>query len=106
MEPMNATARYTPERCDVWCGTQNGDAAFAAVLAASGLPADRCDVHKFLLGGAFGRRGAFHDFVRQSVLIAKQMPGTPVKLLWTREEDMTQGRYRQECPVAAHATMR
>ena len=93
MEPMNATARYTADKCEVWCGTQNGEAAFAAVLAASGLPADKCDVHKFLLGGAFGRRGAFHDFVRQSVLIAKQMPGTPVKLLWTREEDMTQGRY-------------
>jgi isoquinoline 1-oxidoreductase beta subunit len=93
MEPMNATARYTPDRCEVWCGTQNGEAAFAAVLAASGLPADKCDVYKFLLGGAFGRRGAFHDFVRQAVLIAKQMPGTPVKLLWTREEDMTQGRY-------------
>ena len=93
MEPMNATARYTPDKCEVWCGTQNGEAAFAAVLAASGLPADKCDVYKFLLGGAFGRRGAFHDFVRQAVLIAKQMPGTPVKLLWTREEDMTQGRY-------------
>jgi isoquinoline 1-oxidoreductase beta subunit len=93
MEPMNATARYTPEKCEVWCGTQNGEAAFAAVLAASGLPADKCEVYKLMLGGAFGRRGAFHDFVRQSVLIAKQMPGTPVKLLWTREEDMTQGRY-------------
>ncbi len=93
MEPMNATARYTPDKCEVWCGTQNGEAAFAATLAASGLPADKCDVYKFLLGGAFGQRGAFHDFVRQAVLIAKQMPGTPVKLLWTREEDMTQGRY-------------
>ena len=93
MEPMNATARYTPDRCEVWCGTQNGEAAFAATLAASGLPADKCEVYKFLLGGAFGRRGAFHDFVRQAVLIAKQMPGIPVKLLWTREEDMTQGRY-------------
>src|SRR5207237_2112274 len=47
MEPMNATALYTPEKCEVWCGTQNGEAAFAAVLAASGLPADKCDVYKF-----------------------------------------------------------
>ena len=93
MEPMNATARYTADRCEVWCGTQNGEAAFAATLAASGLPADKCEVYKLMLGGAFGRRGAFHDFVRQAVLIAKQMPGIPVKLLWTREEDMTQGRY-------------
>ena len=93
MEPMNATARYTADRCEVWCGTQNGEAAFAATLAASGLPADKCEVYKLLLGGGFGRRGAFHDYVRQAVLIAKQMPGVPVKLLWTREEDMTQGRY-------------
>jgi isoquinoline 1-oxidoreductase beta subunit len=93
MEPMNATARYTADKCEVWCGTQNGEAAFAATLAASGLPADKCEVYKLLLGGGFGRRGAFHDYVTQAVLIAKQMPGIPVKLLWTREEDMTQGRY-------------
>ena len=93
MEPMNATARYTADKCEVWCGTQNGEAAFAATLTASGLPADKCEVYKLLLGGGFGRRGAFHDYVRQAVLVAKQMPGVPVKLLWTREEDMTQGRY-------------
>jgi isoquinoline 1-oxidoreductase subunit beta len=93
MEPMNATAKYTADRCEVWVPTQNGEAAFAATLAASGLPADKCEVYKINLGGGFGRRGAFHDYVTQAVLIAKQVPGTPVKLLWTREEDMTQGRY-------------
>ena len=93
MEPLNATALYTPDKCEVWCGTQNGEAAFAATLAASGLPADKCDVHKLMLGGGFGRRGAFHDYVTQAVLIAKQMPGTPVKLLWSREEDMQHGAY-------------
>jgi len=93
MEPMNATAKYTPDRCEVWVPTQNGEAAFAATLAASGLPADKCEVYKINLGGGFGRRGAFHDYVTQAVLIAKQMPGTPVKLLWTREEDMLHGRY-------------
>jgi isoquinoline 1-oxidoreductase beta subunit len=93
MEPMNATARYTPDRCEVWVPTQNGEAAFAATMAASGLPADRCEVYKIHLGGGFGRRGAFHDYVTQAVLIAKQVPGTPVKLLWSREEDMTHGRY-------------
>lgn len=92
MEPMNATALYTPDKCEVWCGTQNGEAAFAAVLEASGLPAEKCDVHKVMLGGGFGRRGQT-DYVRQAVLIAKQMPGTPVKLLWSREEDMAHGRY-------------
>jgi isoquinoline 1-oxidoreductase beta subunit len=92
MEPMNATALYTADRCEVWCGTQNGEAAFAAVLEASGLPADKCDVHKQMLGGGFGRRG-MTDYVRQAVAIAKQMPGTPVKLLWSREEDMQHGKY-------------
>jgi isoquinoline 1-oxidoreductase beta subunit len=93
MEPMNATARYTADRCEVWVPTQNGEAAFAATLAASGLPADKCEVYKINLGGGFGRRGAFHDYVTQAVLIAKQIPGTPVKLLWSREEDMLHGKY-------------
>jgi isoquinoline 1-oxidoreductase beta subunit len=93
MEPMNATAKYTPDRCEVWVPTQNGEAAFAATTAASGLPADKCEVYKINLGGGFGRRGAFHDYVTQAVLIAKQIPGTPVKLLWSREEDMTHGKY-------------
>ena len=93
MEPMNATARWTPERAEVWVPTQDGEASFAALMAASGLPAEKCDVYKINLGGGFGRRGAFQDYVTQAVLIAKTMPGTPVKLLWSREEDMVQGRY-------------
>jgi isoquinoline 1-oxidoreductase subunit beta len=93
MEPMNATAKYTADKCEVWVPTQNGEAAFAATLAAAGLPADKCEVYKINLGGGFGRRGAFHDYVTQAVRIAKQVPGTPVKLLWSREEDMVQGRY-------------
>jgi isoquinoline 1-oxidoreductase subunit beta len=92
MEPMNATALYTADKCEVWCGTQNGEAAFAATLEASGLPADKCDVHKLMLGGGFGRRGQT-DYVRQAIAIAKQMPGTPIKLLWSREEDMQHGNY-------------
>ncbi|RXT45737.1 xanthine dehydrogenase family protein molybdopterin-binding subunit [Bradyrhizobium betae] len=92
MEPMNATALYTADKCEVWCGTQNGEAVFAAVLEASGLPAEKCDMYKVMPGGGFGRRGQT-DYVRQAVLIAKQMPGTPIKLLWSREEDMAHGRY-------------
>ena len=92
MEPMNATALYTADRCEVWCPTQNGEAALAATAEASGLPVGKCDVHKLLLGGGFGRRG-FTDSVRQAVIIAKEMPGTPVKLLWSREEDMLHGMY-------------
>jgi isoquinoline 1-oxidoreductase beta subunit len=93
MEPMNATARWTPDRCEVWCPTQNGEAALEVAAAASGLAITQCDVYKINLGGGFGRRGAFHDYVAQVVGIAKQMPGTPIKLLWTREEDMTHGHY-------------
>jgi len=93
MEPMNATARYTADRCEVWVPTQDGEASFAALLAASGLPADKCEVYKINLGGGFGRRGAFQDYVTQAVQIAKQMPGVPVKLLWSREEDMLHGHY-------------
>ena len=92
MEPNNATALYTADRCEVWCPTQNGEAALAATAEASGLPVSKCDVYKLHLGGGFGRRG-MSDYVTQAVLIAKEMPGTPVKLLWSREEDMLHGRY-------------
>jgi len=92
MEPMNATALWTADKCEVWCGTQNGEAALAAAADAAGLPVAKCDVYKQMLGTGFGRRGRA-DYVRQAVLIAKQMPGTPVKMIWSREEDMTHGSY-------------
>jgi isoquinoline 1-oxidoreductase beta subunit len=92
MEPLNATALYTPDKCEVWTSSQNAEAALAAASEAAALPIAKCDVHKLLLGGGFGRRGRT-DYVSQAVLIAKQMPGTPVKLLWSREEDMTQDTY-------------
>ena len=92
MEPLNATAVYTADKCEVWAGTQHGQAAFAAALEASGLPASKVEFYKVMLGGGFGRRGRT-DYVTQAVLIAKQMPGTPIKLLWSREEDMGQGTY-------------
>jgi isoquinoline 1-oxidoreductase beta subunit len=93
METMNATALYTPEKCEVWTPTQNGEAALAATAEASGLPIAKCEAYKIDLGGGFGRRGAVHDWVRQVVAIAKQIPGTPVKLIWSREEDMLHGRF-------------
>jgi len=92
MEPMNATALYTADKCEVWTATQNGEAALAATAEAAGLPVPKCDVYKMPLGGGFGRRTA-NDYVVQAVAIAKQMPGIPVKLIWSREEDMTHGRY-------------
>ena len=92
MEPMNTTALWTRDRCEVWCPTQSGHEAIQDVATAAGLPISKCEVYKVQLGGGFGRRG-FRDYVTQAVLIAKEMPGTPVKLLWSREEDMTQGRF-------------
>ncbi|MES2992684.1 MAG: molybdopterin cofactor-binding domain-containing protein [Pseudomonadota bacterium] len=102
MEVMNATVRYTPERCEVWCPTQNGEAALAATAEAAGLPTSKCEVYKLNLGGGFGRRGA-HDWLTQAVLIAKQMPGTPVKMIWSREEDMQHGKFHPitQCRMTA-----
>ena len=93
MEPMNATARWTKDRCEVWCPTQNGELALEAAAKAAGLPAKQCEVYKLHLGGGFGRRGGFNDYIEQAVAIAKQLPGTPIKLLWSREEDMAHGHY-------------
>jgi isoquinoline 1-oxidoreductase subunit beta len=93
MEPMNATALWTNDRCEVWTATQNGEAALAAAAGAADLPVGKCEVYRFSLGGGFGRRATSHDFVRQAVLIAKQMPGTLIKLIWSREEDMLHGWY-------------
>ncbi|MDB5763268.1 MAG: xanthine dehydrogenase family protein molybdopterin-binding subunit [Herminiimonas sp.] len=103
METMNATAIWTPERCEVWTPTQNGEATLAATAEASGLPIAKCEVYKLHLGGGFGRRGATQDWVRQVVAIAKQMPGTPIKMIWSREEDMLHGRYHPitQCKLTA-----
>jgi len=93
MEPMNATVRYTPDSCEVWTPTQNGEAALAATAEAAELPVAKCDVHKMLVGGGFGRRVARQDWVTKAVLIAKQIPSTPLKLIWSREEDMLHGQF-------------
>jgi len=94
MEPMNCTAKVTADKCEVWVATQAAEGSLAAAAEAAGLPIGKCDVYKLHLGGGFGRRGAFQDYVTQAVRIAKQIPGTPVKLVWSREEDMRQGRFK------------
>ena len=92
MEPMNCTAKWTPDRCEVWVATQNAEASLAACAEAAGLPPEKCDVYKHHLGGGFGRRG-FQDYVTKAVLAAKQVPGVPIKMIWSREEDMLHGRF-------------
>jgi isoquinoline 1-oxidoreductase beta subunit len=98
MEPMNCTARVTTEAAEIWVPTQNAEAAHAALSEESGLPLAQCAVHRLDLGGGFGRRGGNQDYVRQAVAIAKQFPGVPVKMVWSREEDQAHDFYR---PISA-----
>ena len=95
MEPQTCTAWFKPDgSLEVWTSTQNGEASLAVAAASAGLPPEKVEVHKMMLGGGFGRRGGPQDFVRQGVAIAKAMPGVPVKMMWSREEDMQHGFYR------------
>jgi len=94
MEPMGCTAVIKDGKVDIWTSTQNAEASLATAAAAAGVPLENVEVHRVQLGGGFGRRGGAQDFVRQGVLIAKAMEGTPVKMLWTREEDTQHDFYR------------
>ena len=93
MEPQTCTAHVTADRADVWAPTQNGEGTTAAVAATLGLDPSQVFVHKLHLGGGFGRRGLAQDWARMSVLIARQV-GKPVKMIWSREEDMAHDYYR------------
>ena len=93
MEPMNATAVWTADRCEVWVATQDAEAILSVTSEAAGLEIAQCEVYRLSLGGGFGRRASSHEFARQAVLLAKEMPGTPVKLIWTREENMIHGTF-------------
>jgi isoquinoline 1-oxidoreductase subunit beta len=94
MEPMTATVRYTAEKAEVWVPTQNAEASLAALSTASGLPLNQCEAYPQTLGGGFGRRGGTQDYVRQATIIAREFPGTPVKMIWSREEDQAHDFYR------------
>jgi isoquinoline 1-oxidoreductase beta subunit len=94
MEPMNCTVRITADKAEVWMPSQNAEASLAALSSAAGLPLAQCEAYNHGLGGGFGRRGGTQDFVRQAASIAKQFPGAPVKMLWSREEDQAHDFYR------------
>lgn len=94
LEPQNCTALVSDTQAQVWAPTQNAEATQVEAARALNLPLQSVTVHRPYLGGGYGRRGASQDFVRQAVLIAKELAGTPVKLLWSREEDMQHGFYR------------
>ena len=95
MEPMCATARFAEGRCEVWAGTQDPLNARRVAADAAGIDAADVVMHNMQLGGGFGRRlpGAF-DYIAQAVQIAKALTPRPVKLIWSREEDMQHDYYR------------
>src|SRR5262249_45220623 len=92
MEPVNCTAHVRPDGCDIWVGTQVPTFAQTAAAKLTGLPPERVRVHNHLLGGGFGRRLEV-DFIVRAVEIAKQV-ASPVKVVWTREEDIQHDMYR------------
>jgi isoquinoline 1-oxidoreductase beta subunit len=96
LEPQNCTAHVNGDRAEIWAPTQNGEAALAAAAHTLGIPTQNVIVHKTMLGGGFGRRGVTQDFVPPAVLIAREA-GRPVKVVWSREEDIGHDYYR---PVA------
>ncbi|MGZ5039923.1 MAG: molybdopterin cofactor-binding domain-containing protein [Usitatibacter sp.] len=103
MEPMNCTARVGKDRAEAWVPTQNAEASLAALSEAAGVPLAQCEVNRTDLGCGFGRRGGNQDYTTQATLIAKQFPGVPVKLIWSREEDIQHDFYRpiSQCKLTA-----
>jgi len=92
MEPMNCTVHVQKDRCEVWTGSQTLTRAQATAARVTGLPLEQVVVHNHLLGGGFGRRLEY-DWVTQAVRIGQRVEG-PVKVVWTREEDMQHEFYR------------
>jgi isoquinoline 1-oxidoreductase subunit beta len=103
MEPMNATVNLQPGRLDVWVGTQDAEAALGAAARFSGLKPEQVHIHNAFLGGGFGRRDA-NDEIAQAITIAKVVK-RPVKLIWTREEDTRQDRFRPHAVVGFKAAV-
>ena len=103
MEPMNCTALIKADKVEVWTATQSAEGSLAAACEEAGVPLANGEVHKLDLGGGFGRRGGTQDYTRQAVAIAKQFPGKPVKLIWSREEDQAHDFYRpiSQCKMSA-----
>jgi isoquinoline 1-oxidoreductase subunit beta len=99
MEPLNATASVTDGAAEIWCGTQSQTMAVEAVAKVLGIPREKVKLHDMLLGGGFGRRGhRDEEFIIDAVLLAKEAK-RPVKVMWTREDDVHNGRQR---PMSAH----
>ena len=104
LEPLNATALVTADSAEVWAPTQDMSQAFWVTVDETGLPPDKVKLHQTFIGGAFGRRGQGDD-VRMAVAVARQFPGKPVKVIWSREETFRQGRYRTPVVTKMHAVL-
>lgn len=93
MEPLNATVLVTADSAEAWVSTQDQQQAYWVVIDETGLTPDKVKLHQTFVGGGFGRRTQADD-VRMAVAVAREFPGKPVKVIWTREEVFRQGRYR------------
>lgn len=98
MEPQNATALVAGDTCELWAPTQGPDLAQAVAAHYTGIHRNNIKVNAMTLGGGFGRRG-YVDYIGEAAAIAKELPGTPVKLIWSREDDMQHDFYR---PATLH----
>jgi isoquinoline 1-oxidoreductase subunit beta len=103
MEPLNATAHWQGNRIDVWMGTQAPESALALAAKAGGVDPKAVFVHNCFLGGGFGRR-AVNDELTQAVEVSKALR-RPIKLIWTREEDIRSDRYRPQAALRMRAAL-
>ena len=104
MEPMNATVHLQPERVDVWIGTQAPVATLQLAARESGMDPANVYVHNQFVGGGFGRRGGAHDELVHAIAVAKVV-NKPVKLIWSREQDIRRDRYRPQAAVSFRAAL-
>jgi isoquinoline 1-oxidoreductase beta subunit len=104
MEPMNATVSLAADRADVWISTQAPMVVLQMTAKETGLKPEQVYVHNAYVGGGFGRRGGAHDELVQAIAVAKQV-GKPVKLIWSREQDIRRDRYRPQAAVRLRAAL-
>jgi isoquinoline 1-oxidoreductase beta subunit len=104
MEPISCTAESTEERTELWLGTQGHDAIRMGLEAALGIPAEKLSINTTYLGGGFGRKTRAHEAI-QAILASRAVGGRPVKVLWSREDDVRQGFYRQTMAIRFRAAL-
>jgi isoquinoline 1-oxidoreductase beta subunit len=104
MEPLNCTVALAPDRADVWISTQAPMAVLQETAKDTGLKPEQVYVHNAFVGGGFGRRGGAHDELVQAIAVAKQV-GKPVKLIWSREQDIRRDRFRPQAAVRFRAAL-